>query len=182
MDDGPQEIELKFVLPRGRAPVLPAELDALLAAPATALLATYYDTPRRALRAAGLSLRIRGEDGKLVQTVKRGGAGLGRGEWDAQVKARTPDLAALRRTPAGKLIDDVGRLKPLFTLEVQRRKLVVVEGLARVEISLDQGTVRAGKRARSFVELELELEDGPVWDLMILARTPLAVLRTRNAV
>lgn len=87
-----QEIELKF-----RAPpdALEALAETLGAGPPRTLTATYFDSIDHRLRAAGLSLRLREEGGRRVQTAKSAAAGLlGREEVEVESTASTPDLHA----------------------------------------------------------------------------------------
>jgi inorganic triphosphatase YgiF len=90
------EIELKFGLDAGavkRAVAVLARLPGA-GAPATHRLdARYFDTAANDLRRAGLTLRLRVEDGRQVQTVKSGGA-IARGEWNDPVEGAAPDLAS----------------------------------------------------------------------------------------
>jgi triphosphatase len=53
------------------------------------LVSTYYDTPNLALKRRGLSLRVREQGGRFIQTVKTGDPGssglLTRGEWEDEL-------------------------------------------------------------------------------------------------
>ena len=104
------EIELKFE-------VTPEDLKRLSHHPALAgkgkaqaLTALYFDSPVLALREAGLTLRVRKAGRTLTQTVKRGRPSdlFNRDEWEAQVKALTPDLAALANTPVHGPLEKIG--------------------------------------------------------------------------
>ena len=59
------------------------------------LRSAYFDTPERTLRRNGLSLRVRQNGTRFVQTVKTDCADdpLRRGEWEASVASMAPDLA-----------------------------------------------------------------------------------------
>src|SRR6516225_5713389 len=54
----------------------------------------YYDTPERTLRRNGLSLRVRQNGARFVQSVKAefGDDPLRRGEWEANVPSIDPDV------------------------------------------------------------------------------------------
>ena len=171
MSDSPREIELKFALPGGRVGDAAAVAPVLAGARSRSLSSVYYDTPKGALRRAGLSLRVREENGAFVQTIKERGDGvMSRGEWECALGGPSPDLAAARPTPAGRVLAKNDSLTPVFTVEAHRRTTEVVEGESRVELSLDEGRVLAGGEEAGFAELELELKDGPQWGLFSLSR------------
>jgi len=171
MSDSPREIELKFALPGGRVGDAAAVAPVLAGARSRSLSSVYYDTPKGALRRAGLSLRVREENGAFVQTIKERGDGvMSRGEWECALGGPSPDLAAARPTPAGRVLAKNDSLTPVFTVEAHRRTAEVVEGESRVELSLDEGRVLAGGEEAGFAELELELKDGPQWGLFSLSR------------
>ncbi len=162
-----EEIELKFLCE-------PADLDALLAAAegvddsAADLSATYFDTPERRLRELGAGLRIRQEPKGRLQTLKAG-AGLRRQEDETPVEGDLPDPehAALRELIGP---EEVARLEPLFTVKVHRRKRLLSRDDAQVELAVDQGEVRAGRRKTTICEVELELKAGAPAALFALAR------------
>ncbi|MFI4936665.1 MAG: CHAD domain-containing protein [Caulobacterales bacterium] len=171
MADEPREIELKFVLPAGRAEALLAELPLLSATPPRSLSAVYFDTPKRALRRAGLSLRVRAQDGGFVQTLKNGGDGtLARGEWETPLTSGEPALASLAKTPGGAVLRRHSHVQPQFTVEVRRRSASVAEGESEIELSFDEGEAAGGGKQAPFAELELELKSGPTSGLFALAR------------
>src|SRR5215468_5670257 len=69
---------------------------------------TYFDTDRQALRDAGLTLRLRHDRKRTVQTIKQSDASAGpfdRGEWEREVRPNGPDLDAARDTPLARLLD-----------------------------------------------------------------------------
>lgn len=176
MVDAPREIEMKFAVPAGRAAELAAELarvpglEGLADAAPRQMAATYFDTEKGALRRAKLALRVRRTGDKFVQTLKDAGDGaLSRGEWERQVKGPAPNRAALRATPAARLVAKA-KLVAAFVVEVERRTVVVIEGESRIELALDEGVVKAKGREAAFAELELELKAGPQWGLFALAR------------
>lgn len=157
----PREVELKFRVPHEAGEALLASLGR---EPDRELLeSTYFDTDGCSLRKAGLSLRVRREHGRWLQTVKSSRAAegaLGRGEWEAATSGDAPDLDHARRTPAGRVLGKDADLAPKFTVTVDRRTVPLAASRGSVSCSLDHGQVRADGRAESFDELELELESG----------------------
>lgn len=135
------------------------------------LRATYFDTKDLALRHAGLSLRVRQEGERFVQTVKRaaGAAIFKRDEWEAEVPSAELDGAALRATPAGKLHRREA-LAPVFTSDVERQIRTYRDGGTVIEVTVDEGRLIAGKTSAPVLEMELELKSGEPADLYRLAR------------
>ena len=181
-DSDPVEIELKFL-------VEPAVLSRLRAHPLLAgprweerLRSVYFDTSRGDLRTAGFSLRVRKVGAVFVQTIKQCGppAGLARGEWECAVSSARPDLPALAATPVAGLFDGgVAALHPVFTTTVRRTSWLWRGGADIVELSLDQGEVRAKDRRAWICELELELKSGTPGALFDLAREVSAAVPIR---
>jgi triphosphatase len=171
MADGPREIELKFAVPAARAAEALATIQGLASAEPRAMTSTYFDTDKGALRRARLALRVRQVGRKYVQTLKDAGDGaFSRGEWETEVKGPGVDLAALKGTPAHRLLAKGAKLTPSFVVEVNRRTAGVTEGESGIELAFDEGVARAKGREAGFAELELELKTGPQWGLFTLAR------------
>jgi triphosphatase len=156
------------------------------------LISTYYDTPDLALKRHGMTLRVREQGGRFIQTVKAddaAGAGmLSRGEWEDVLSDNQPDGSAPesgRHLPRGV----IGRLHPLFLTDVTRTA-VEIEPLpeTQIEAAIDEGEVRlAGGDAREPIsEVELELKNGQaatVYDLALrlLEVAPIRIeLRTKS--
>jgi len=163
----PQEIELKFLC-------APDDLGRVFAAApdgdedARELISVYFDTPERDLQKVGASLRVRESQGQRVQTLKRGD-GLAREEHEAPLAGDAPDV---RLGPLAELLPQGARaeLRPAFHVRVLRRqRLVRFEG-AEIELALDQGEVRGGRRSSPISEVELELKSGEPAALFGLAR------------
>jgi len=163
----PQEIELKFLC-------APQDLGRVLAAAPEGdddcreLISVYFDTPDLDLQKAGASLRVRESQGRRVQTLKRGD-GLAREEHESPIAGDAPDPSL---GPLPELLPQGvrGELKPAFHVRVMRRqRLVRFEG-AEIELALDQGEVRGGKRVSEISEVELELKSGAPVALFHLAR------------
>jgi inorganic triphosphatase YgiF len=163
----PEEIELKFQC-------APDDLGRILAAAPAGdddsreLISVYFDTPELDLQKAGASLRVRESKGQRVQTLKRGD-GLAREEYEAQIAGDAPDpnldpLPDLLPRGAGS------ELRPAFHVRVTRRQRLVRFDDAEIELALDQGEVRGGKRVSPISEVELELKAGSRRALFGLAR------------
>ena len=145
------------------------------------LRAVYFDTDDLALRAAGISLRVRKGDNGSVQTIKAArqpGLALDRSEWDHPVADGKLNLSAASGTALEPLLADAGvraAIRPRFTVEVERTVAMVERDGSALELALDRGSVAAagkGKRARSPVaEIELELKRGDPAVLFRIART-----------
>lgn len=161
------EVELKFLC-------APEDLGRVLAAAPDGdddtreLISVYFDTPDLDLQRAGASLRVRESKGQRVQTLKRGD-GLAREEHETPIDGDAPDPAV---GPLADLLPQRARdaLKPAFHVRVTRRQRLVRFDGAEIEIALDQGEVRGGKRVSPISELELELKAGAPAALFGLAR------------
>ncbi len=149
------------------------------------LHATYYDTPDRRLRRRGLTLRIRREGKRLVQTVKTAhpaAAGLfDRGEWEFTVPHWRPVID--ERTPLGRALADApAPLEAQFELVVHRDSFTVEADDSTIAVALDRGTARAMDRSAAFCEVELELSAGQPAALFALARRIEALIPARIGV
>src|SRR5215207_5970201 len=149
----PREVELKFELDPGAVAPVEAALARLSARrpKRERLRSTYFDTPRYALREAGITLRVRRIGRRRIQTVKLigGAAGLfNRPEWEGKIEGDTPDWDLARTTGLAPLARD---------------------GVAKAARGVF--SVEAGKRSAPIRELELELKRGRLADLFGLAKT-----------
>lgn len=166
------ELELKFVLNEQTEKRLRENkaLSRLSTGKAVneSLHSIYYDTADRALKAAGIALRMRKKGRNWVQTVKTGkslNSGLSSaGEAEAPAPDgrldldRVPDPAirdALRRHLDGRTPEPVCETK----LRRTTRDLVLPDS-GRIELAIDVGEVRAGGRVEPWREAELELKEG----------------------
>ncbi|WP_453953656.1 CYTH and CHAD domain-containing protein [Bradyrhizobium sp. USDA 377] len=162
------EIELKLLVDADRmahfsaAPVIAA--NARNKGTKKRLKSVYYDTPERALRRAGLSLRVRQSGTRFVQTVKTDAADdpLRRGEWEASVPSLAPDPALALPFMPEKLRSHLGAqpLEAVFTADIHRHTRIVDLPSGTVEIAFDQGELTAGDRSLPVSEIELELKSG----------------------
>lgn len=141
------------------------------------LISTYFDTPMRELLALKVGLRIRYEDGRLIQTLKSAGPGVGglhrRKEWEAEVKTETPDYSRLPAKQRKRIFADptlAERIRPCFTTDFERTLWYVTgsDG-SEVEVCLDLGEIRGGERSLPLHEVELELKQGDPAQLYVLA-------------
>lgn len=141
------------------------------------LYSVYFDTPDLDLWQKGLTLRVRRDGRRWVQTVKGGGtaqAGLHqRLEIETEVPGPVPDCA---RVTAGGVADIFAspdlraQLKPVFVTDFRRSSRIIElnEGTL-VEASIDRGEIKSGDRTEPVNELELELKSGPAWRLFEFA-------------
>ena len=176
---GVPEIELKLQVP---AAGLPALKRAVCRGRVQRihLRALYFDTPERALAAAGLALRLRREGRRWVQTVKGAGDGpIARLEHEVVLSASrdAPPLDPTRHdgTPEGDALaaalgTDAARLVLCFETDVWRTRRELREGGTRIELALDIGTIRAGASVMPVAEVEFELLHGGVDLLVAVAR------------
>jgi triphosphatase len=168
------EIELKFE-------VAPRELRKLKAARVLHrkppkeenLLSVYFDTPKHKLARNGVSLRVRHNGAKRLQTIKSGGSNgsFRRGEWEHEIKGDVPNLRKAGDTPLAPLLTKKlkRKLKPVFETHIHRTTAPVRKNETRIEVALDEGQVRAGRQSAPISELELELKRGKPGDLFKLA-------------
>lgn len=162
------EIELKLIVDADRmahfnaAPVIAAH--ARNKGSRKHLKSVYYDTPERALRRNGLSLRVRQSGTRFVQTVKTEVADdpLRRGEWEANVPSLAPDLALAMPFIPEKLRSSLEAhpLEAVFTADVHRHARMIDLPTGTVEVAFDQGELTAGDRSLPVSEIELELKSG----------------------
>lgn len=137
---------------------------------------TYFDTPDYRLRGRGLSLRVRSDGQRHIQTVKRSaGDPTRRGEWENELPGPDVDLGRLAdpdvRGAIGLLLP--GELRPVFANTVEREAHVLESGGNAgdyvIEVVFDRGEVRASERASAIHEIELELLKGDPAALFDLA-------------
>jgi len=130
------------------------------------LISTYYDTPDLALKRRGMSLRVREQDGRFIQTIKTAGVGggdlLSRGEWEDELAENSPDPQASQS--GGHLPEGIAEnLRPLFATDVTRTSVAIEPAPAtRIAAAIDEGEIRAAGRSGTepISEIELELGSG----------------------
>jgi inorganic triphosphatase YgiF len=125
---------------------------------------TYYDTPELLLSGAGLSLRVREQNGANRQTMKRSHAAAGavtrRDEWEWPIETPSVDLDRLRET--GLELPPLDGLRPVCTTDIMRQvTLLHPADQSLVEAAFGEGEVRANGASELIHELELEVKQGP---------------------
>lgn len=151
----------------------------------------YYDTPALDLHHRAMALRLRRIGKQWLQTLKGGGgvqAGLHlRNEWETPVAAKALDFRALEAS-GGKSLPAAlqNKLQPLFTTDFSRTTRMVAFGGAEIELCMDSGEIKAGRKKRPISELELELKSGDSaqlfkFALALLEIVPLEVEHTSKA-
>jgi inorganic triphosphatase YgiF len=147
----------------------------------------YFDTADGHLRAARFGLRVRDIGDRRIATLKgeaRVADGIyERDEWEVTIGADDrPEAwpASEARDRALALLGGAA-LQPTLEIDTLRRHIYAARGAERIaELSLDDGTIRAGGREQGFRELEIELlGDAGRADLdalveLLRARYPLA--------
>jgi inorganic triphosphatase YgiF len=168
------EIELKFeVAPRGLRKFKAARVLHRKPPKEENLLSVYFDTPKHKLARNGVSLRVRHNGAKRLQTIKSGGltSSFRRGEWEHVIKGDVPNLRKAGDTPLEPLLTKKLKrsLKPVFETHIHRTSVPVRKNGTLIEVALDEGHVRAGRQSAPITELELELKRGKPGDLFKLA-------------
>ena len=187
------EIELKLQVRSADMPLL--RDSALLSGPAASrgvtrmLESVYFDTADLRLRRKNMTLRVRKQGRRYVQTVKSGsryaGGALHRGEWEAPLASAAPDVAAIAAEANGHLGDlRAGELRPVFASHIKRTIRHVGNGVGpAIEVAFDEGEIRTPEGAAIAVsEVELELKSGDpsaLYDLA-LALGEIAPLRVES--
>lgn len=173
------EIELKLCVP-------PALLRQVLALPVLQslhrprtrrLAATYFDTPDLDLWRQHVALRVRREGRRWIQAVKGGGSAASgvheRLEIETVLPDGNPDLAPLPRHRITKILRSqkvAESLTPVLRTEMTRTlRLIKPAPGVLIEVAIDRGYIRSGRRREKVCELELELKHGPVTALFDLA-------------
>ena len=123
------ELELKLQLQPGSAQAL-ARIPQLLGKDLAErqrvkeIESLYFDTPQEKLRRRGVSLRIRKDGKRRLQTIKslKGSALFERGESETEINGKGPDWNAVRGTALEPLASKKLRrsLRPLFKTKVRR--------------------------------------------------------------
>jgi inorganic triphosphatase YgiF len=175
----PREIELKFEVPSeslpdlNRGPLLKRARSSRQKS--ASLVSIYFDTKKLRLRRNALSLRIRRNGRRVVQTVKQetGPATFVRNEWEHEIGSPQPDLNVVGDTPLAQLSRKKLRhsLMPVFETRVRRKTFQLNCGESEIELSVDKGEIAAGRKALPICEVELELKRGQRGDLFKLAKT-----------
>jgi inorganic triphosphatase YgiF len=162
-----REVELKFELAAEAGRKLPRTRLLRGVKPVTQpLRAIYFDTPDHRLAARGIALRVRREGERWVQTLKSGGGANGGLHARDEIEAERPDASVdprlFARTPLTAALRGAGTsLRPVFEVHVDRTTWTVKMGRRdRVEVALDRGHVRHGRKRTPIHELEIESKAG----------------------
>ncbi len=173
---GPIEIELKLEFAgEDRARLMATAPLADADATTDHLVSSYFDTPDLDVRAAGYSLRVRHRGARRTQTLKasgEGGAGLFvRAEWEHDIEGDHP-LVDANSGPLAEVVDDaaLALIRCVFETDVRRTRYTLRSDDAEIELAIDEGRIRAGKRREALCELELELDRGSPQALFDMVR------------
>jgi len=170
-----QEIEIKLEVP-------PAALERLEASRWFARRAgmvrreqqrsVYFDTPELELRDEGVALRVRQIGQRRLQTVKaaRPEQALARQEFERELEGDAPDLKRARGAERRVTKKLKRKLSPVFETHVERTIVPLRRQGAELEIAIDRGEIRAGKRVEPISEIEVELKGGELGGLVQMAR------------
>ncbi len=172
----PVEIELKLEFAGEDRDRLMAAAP-LVGADATTdhLVSAYFDTPDLDVRAAGYSLRVRHKGDRRIQTLKANGEGAAglfiRAEWEHDIEGDHP-LVDANSGPLADVVDGaaLAHIRSVFETDVRRTRYMLRSGDAEIELAIDEGRIRAGKRREALCELELELDRGSPQALFDMVR------------
>ena len=133
------------------------------------MAASYFDTPDRALKREGISLRLRQENGTGVCCLKSRVSQNARQEFE--VRANTIEdgirqLCATYNLPerAQNLLQ-TAQLECVYSSRFTRICRLIESGESTVEIAFDSGELCRGQLRCAVSEIELELKDGCESDL-----------------
>lgn len=136
------------------------------------LVSRYFDTEDLRLRALGVSVRLRNNGEKTVQTIKartgNGGGIMDRHEWERVVDSDAlvlTDLPIAARRAIGAVRDD--ELGVVMEVHIERQSMIIRRANPLgpdvvIEAVADTGRVSAGQQEETFAECELELVEGDV--------------------
>jgi triphosphatase len=186
------EIELKLDAPAkaaGRLSKAPW-LEKLLSAPLQRkrVASVYFDTRSGKLRAAGISLRVRQIGDKYIQTIKRDPKGacgaFTRQEWECEIADNEPNLDRAKDTALAQFnLKKLRRkLGPVFETDVERVTIPIKHDNNNLELAVDRGEVRAGRRREPISEIEIDWRGGSQSKpAQPMARKPRVSAVTRSA-
>ena len=184
MGGTPTEVELKLW-------VAPEDINAVLHNPRFAaslhdptretLDSIYFDSEDRFLRDHGLTLRVRYDGEKRVQTIKSADPCVGlfeRSEWEQTIEDDRPDVSGVKDTALGEILtDEVGKeLRPVFETRIERTAYHLNGNGADIILAIDEGQILAQDSSQPVSEIELELRQGNPSDLFKIARDILDIV------
>ncbi len=168
------ELEYKFALEsaaQGREILACADRGGfsadVLESDAIVMASHYFDTPARALRKNGWSLRLRGENEKTVLCIKRtrradiGGLRL-RDEYECEAASLEEGLNRIRE----KGVDDAffalcgEGLAEIAQIHFVRTARLAADGAMRAELAFDEGYFGGDPEKNRFLEFEIEYKEG----------------------
>jgi inorganic triphosphatase YgiF len=129
----------------------------------------YFDDRKHHLSKGGFELRVRRDGRRSIQTLKTVDV-VDRGEWERDAANGDPSLEKFNAPGLAKLVKRGIALRPIFSLEVDRKTWTLIRDGSRIELALDEGKLEAGGRERSICEAELELKSGEADILFEFAR------------
>lgn len=172
----PLEIELKLALPPDQQAAFHKLMARRRRQPVKHSLVTrYFDTADGVLSAQGIALRLRKSGRCWVQTLKTEGERQGglsqRIEHEMAVSGACLDWSRFPAAARAWVPEAVrAQLLPVFETHFTRTAWQLGgAGGARIEVALDVGEIRAGKRRQPICEIELELKAGTPEALFALA-------------
>ena len=138
----------------------------------------YFDTPRLRLRRHGLVLRMRRARRGWLQTIGPAGRSVAIKPLRMKLTQRlvagpAPDLDAIPGTLWDQLLGaNAGprKLKPVFMTDCETTVRPVAMAGALIEVSIERGWIRCGKRKEGICGLYLKLVSGESWKLFEFAR------------
>jgi inorganic triphosphatase YgiF len=181
----PRELELKVELSQSDVARLASELpvsDLAVSAPVRKKIrSVYFDTPDHDLHAAGISLRLRRQDGGWLQTVKAEQFvedGVSNPiELQVELDGAEPNLSKIADEKIKRKVCKAAKasgLRPVFETIVQRTTRQIRAEGSDIELAVDDGEVRAGGAREEVREAELELKAGSAEGLLLAAEKLLA--------
>ncbi|WP_162261731.1 CHAD domain-containing protein [Bosea sp. Root381] len=128
---------------------------------AKAFRTVYYDTRREKLRRAGYRLSVRVQGRKRVQRIEAAGSVSVLSAapcWTKDVEGDAPTRKSVAATPLETRLGGraLGKLLPVFDLDLRRGTSVIDRDGASIVASLDSGTIAAGGGIERICELRLE--------------------------
>ena len=149
------------------------------------LISIYWDTPNLDLASQGITIRVRAEGRKRIQTVKTAGtrsAALhSRKEWEWPILSDHPNIHLLESTqlPPFTNADIFASLTPVYTTEFRRSTYRLGTDDWEVEVAMDHGKVGTRDTHEPICEVELELIRGSAIALVDLANRIVKVVPAR---
>jgi triphosphatase len=163
------------------------------------LINSYFDTSDLQLRQLDMGLRVRTSidqlgNRALEQTIKTSGKIIGglhqRPEYNVDINTNFPVLSQFPQSiwPDNQNIENLqNQLVSIFTTNFKRLFWqITIEGLngqqSEIELVFDQGTIETHGKKEALCEIELELVNGSLSDLLILAKVLCFGLKIRPGI